>query len=161
MLLWTLRCMYLFELVFPIFWIYTRSGIAWFYGSSIFSFWGTSILFSIVSALYLPRVPFSLHPLQHLLFVRFFLFSFLATLWPSELPGQRSNPCYSCDLSHSCGNARPLTQSARPGIKSTSPRSQGTADPTVPQQALLWTSWSWPFWLVWAGTLLWFRFAFI
>ena len=50
-----------------------RSGIAESYGSSIFSFLRTSILFSIVVIpIYIPsnsvgKVPFSPHPLQHLL----------------------------------------------------------------------------------------------
>ena len=52
-----------------------KSGIAGSYGSSIFSFLSTSMLFSVeVVPIYIPtnrcrRVPFSPHPLQHLLFV--------------------------------------------------------------------------------------------
>ena len=57
-----------------------RSGIAGSYGSSIFSFEGTSVLFSIVAApIYIPtnsrRVLFSPHPLHHLLFVDFYFFN--------------------------------------------------------------------------------------
>ena len=36
----------------------------------------------------------------------FFFFSFLATLWYMEFPGQESALSHSCDLCHSCGNAR-------------------------------------------------------
>ena len=55
-----------------------RRGIARSYGSSIFSFWEPSILFSTVAApMYIPtnsvggRAPFFSHPHQHLLFVFF------------------------------------------------------------------------------------------
>ena len=58
-MLWTLGCMYLFELVFLFFWDYIpRSGIAGSYGSSIFScffIWETTILFSTVAVpIYIP-----------------------------------------------------------------------------------------------------------
>ena len=60
-----------------------RSGIAGAYGSSIFSFVGTSILFStVVVPIYIPMqqckmVPFSPHLLQHLLFVDFLVMAVL------------------------------------------------------------------------------------
>ena len=60
-----------------------RSGIARSCGSSVFSFWGTSLLFPIVAALiYIPTtnvrgVPFSPHPQQHLLFVDFLMIASL------------------------------------------------------------------------------------
>ena len=63
MLLWTLRCMYLFKLVFSFFWYTSKSGTTGSYSSSIFSFWETSMLFSVVAApIYIPtnRVPGSM-----------------------------------------------------------------------------------------------------
>ena len=43
----------------------------------------------------------------------------------------------SCNLSHSCGNARSLTHCAGPGIKPVSQCSQETIDPIMPQWELL------------------------
>ena len=55
MLLCTLGFMYLFELVFWVFLDVPRSGIAESYGSSMFSFWEPSILFSTVAIpIYVP-----------------------------------------------------------------------------------------------------------
>ena len=59
------------------------SGIAGSYGSSIFTFKGTSILFSIVAvSIYIPTksvggVPFSPHPLQQSLLVDFVMMAIL------------------------------------------------------------------------------------
>ena len=42
----------------------------------------------------------------------------------SQFPDQGSDQSHSCDLSHSCSNARSLTHYARPGIEPASQRSQ-------------------------------------
>ena len=60
-----------------------RSEIAISYGSSIFNFWGNSILLAI--PIYIPtkqhiRVPFSLHCYQHLLFVAFLVIASLTDM---------------------------------------------------------------------------------
>ena len=47
-MLWILRCIYPFKLVFPFLCIYNQYGIAGSYGNSIFSFLETLILFSIM-----------------------------------------------------------------------------------------------------------------
>ena len=71
------------------------------------------------------------------LFHFFFLFSFfLATLWPTEFPGQGSDLSCNCDLGRSCGNTRPLTHCTGPGIKPVSQCCRDTADPLVPQWEL-------------------------
>ena len=67
--------------------------------------------------------------------VYFFLmevFFVLAALLHMELPGRGSD--LSCELSHSCGNARSLTHCAELGIK---PMSQLVAYPIAPQRELL------------------------
>lgn len=72
---------------------------------------------SFVYGLLSPRIPF----LKCL--------SFLATLWPMELLGLRSDPCGSCILCHSRGNARsfnPLLQA-----KDQTGTYTGACDPTV------------------------------
>ena len=84
MLLWSLGCMCLFELVFLVFWYIPRSGIAGSYSGSIFSFLrnlhavfhsGHSILRSYISC---TRVSFSLCLRQHFLFVFVFREAILA-----------------------------------------------------------------------------------
>ena len=63
-------------------------------------------------------------------FIYFILFfSFLATPWQVEFPGQGSDPSHSCDLSCSCSNTRSLTHCAGPS-------SQDAANPIAPQQEL-------------------------
>ena len=66
-----------------------------------------------------------------------FFFSFLASLQCMEFLDQLSGPSHSCDLSHSCGNARTLTHCARPGIEPASQCSQDTADSIAPHWELL------------------------
>ena len=53
-----------------------------------------------------------------------------------EFQGQGSDPSHSCDLSHSCSDARSLTHCAGPEIKLVSQCSQDTANPIVPQWEL-------------------------
>ena len=50
-----------------------------------------------------------------------------------EFPGQGSDPSHRGNISHSCGNARSLTQCAGPGTKPATQRSQDAAHPIVPQ----------------------------
>ena len=54
---------------------------------------------------------------NELIYFYFYFFSFLAALWHMEFLGQGSNLSWSCDLYHSCGNARSLTHCAGPGIE--------------------------------------------
>ena len=61
------------------------------------------------------------------------LFSFSATAWLREFPGQGSDLSHSYDLSHRYSGA--LTHCAGPGIKSVSQCSQCT-HPVVPQWTL-------------------------
>ena len=54
-----------------------------------------------------------------------------------DLPGQRSDPSCSCNLSWSCGNAGCLTCCARPGMEPVSECSQEATNPVAPQWELL------------------------
>ena len=47
----------------------------------------------------------------------FFFFSFLATPWHTELPGQGSVLSCSCNLYHICGNSRSFNPQCRVGDK--------------------------------------------
>ena len=76
---------------------------------------------------------FSLRELVSLLF---FFFSFLATPWHVECPGQGSYSSRSCYLSRSCSNAGSLTHCGGPGIEPVSHRSQEATDPIVLQGEL-------------------------
>ena len=64
----------------------------------------------------------------------FFSFSFFCcpVACGVPMPGIRSK--LSCELSHSCGNARFLTHCARLGIEPKSQHSQVAPDPVAPQQ---------------------------
>ena len=76
MLLWTLGCMYLFELVFLFFSdIYSGVELLGHMVILVLFFWEISILFSTVAApIY---IPFSPHPQQYLLFVFFLMIAIL------------------------------------------------------------------------------------
>ena len=68
MLLWTLGHMYLFKSVFIFFGYISSNGIARLYGSYIFRFWGSSILFSTVAApIYIPTDSVKEAPFLHIL----------------------------------------------------------------------------------------------
>ena len=66
----------------------------------------------------------------------FFLFSFLAAPWYMEFLGQGSDRSHSCDLSHSCSNARSSRHCAGPGME---PASQHSKMPQI-HCATAWTS---------------------
>ena len=70
--------------------------------------------------------------------LKFLFFPCLAALQHMEFPGQRSDPSHSCNLCHSCGNARSTgVHCARSGIKPMSQCSRDVADPVVSQCELL------------------------
>ena len=54
-----------------------------------------------------------------------------------EFPGQKSEWSHSCDLLHSCGDAGSLTHCAGPGIEPAFWSCKDMANPTAPQQELL------------------------
>ena len=68
--------------------------------------------------------------------VYIFFFSFLATSWHMEFPGQGSDPSHSCNLRHSCGNTGSLTHCAEPRIKPVYWHCRDASDPVVVQQGL-------------------------
>ena len=86
MLLWTLRCMYLLEIVFMFFLdIYPGGELLGHMVVLLLVLWETSILFSTVTALiYIPtnsvQVFFSTHPHQQLLFVFFLMIANLTSV---------------------------------------------------------------------------------
>ena len=53
------------------------------------------------------------------------------------VPGQGSDPSYSCNLSCSCSKARSSIHSARPGVEHTFQCTQDDADPIAPQRKRL------------------------
>ena len=67
----------------------------------------------------------------------FFFFLFWATPRHMKFPGQGSDLSCSCNLHHSCGNARFLPHCAKPGIKPVSQHSRDATNPTVTQKELL------------------------
>ena len=52
------------------------------------------------------------------------------------VPGQGSDPSYSCNLSHSCGNAGSLTHCAGLGMEPASQCTQDATNPVGPQREL-------------------------
>ena len=63
-------------------------------------------------------------------------FFFLATPQHMEFPGQGSDLCHSCNLSHSCSNTRSLTRYAGTGIEFATQCSQEAPDPIASQWEL-------------------------
>ena len=88
MQMWTLECMYLFKLVFLFFFqTYTQEWKSLGHVTALFLFfWEISVVFSILPApIYIlkkcKRIPISLYPCQHLLFVFFLSIAILTGVW--------------------------------------------------------------------------------
>ena len=72
-----------------------------------------------------------------LLHILFFFFSFLATPWHMEFPGQGSDPSHSCNLYCCCNNARSFNPLCRAGDQTCVPALRDATDPVAPEQEIL------------------------